>query len=122
MTFEEKNEAIQRMQDGKHFESDARLLARYKPNAQILRQRANDFNRERLDGYVLKELFSVATLEQILDNRNDPEPRDLAAPSVPAPTVPTAQPAEPSPKPEPAPKKKETGGIFKNLLGRKSKP
>lgn len=122
MTFEEKNEAIQRLQDGKHFESDARLLASIKPNAQILKQRANEFNRERLDGYVLKELLSMATLEQILDNRNNPEPRYLAAPLVPAPTVTTAQPAEPSTKPEPAPKKKETGGILKNLLGRKPKP
>jgi len=59
-------------ESAEYIEADLSLLRRVSPRSKLLQKYAtgnNDFNSKERDGYILKELLSVVSIDEILSNR-----------------------------------------------------
>ena len=94
LNFFEKNDALQLLQEEKHFDADCATLARLNPASKLQNEIANvnQFNKSSLHGRILFELLDLATIDAINEARvkgyssrhqeNDPPPKKVAAKPV----------------------------------------
>lgn len=73
MDFNKKNDFIVKHRGKAHFEKDAELyLATFSDRRLVgALKKAQDYNKDRLDGRILLELLEVKTPEEILNNRKE---------------------------------------------------
>lgn len=76
LTFAEKNDLIVKHKGAASFDRDLELFKKYYPAHSLLKDlaRANSFSFARLDGQMLGLLLDVASIDEILENREkEPE-------------------------------------------------
>lgn len=73
ISFAQKNDFVTRYETGdeKHFNKDRELFLKVFPTSPLVAElhKANEFNRQRLDGRMLMELLKSVCFETILENR-----------------------------------------------------
>lgn len=71
MTFGEKNDFVVDNTTAKYFDKDAELYRKTMSTSRLIPElaKANQFNREELDGRMLMEMLDFVTPEEILKNR-----------------------------------------------------